>query len=336
MNSNRVHTFFNKQLVCCLCAFFLVLSGIFLLPTTPQAHALSLSSICEFGSSVSTDSVTGTATSKATGAIGSSGKVPVYDDAVYGKSTLIYNSLDKLVTKETKTDGICTTLAKVALGMLTDSIVNWIDSGFNGSPSFVSNFGNFLVNIADTTAGTFISDTLGAKFLCEPFKFNVRLNLALKYTGRYSTKARCTLSDMGKNIKNAISNASVSVNTSLTWDEWYDMTQNPQNNHFGAEIMAESELEASITTKSGQQVKLLDWGSGFKSATKNGSITTPGVTISNSLSGSIKSNYDELGMADEVDKVSAALLRMLVTNIIQKGFGTGETFTGSDIMKDLR
>ncbi|MFA6094570.1 MAG: hypothetical protein WC757_01635 [Candidatus Paceibacterota bacterium] len=295
-----------------------------------------MSSICDFGASAE-EAVEDAVTSQATGAVSGANKVPVFDSEVYGKMTLTHNTLKELVKKETKTDGVCTMMAKVALGALTDSLVNWINSGFEGGPAFVTDFEGFMTNTADQIAGTFIKDQLGLGFLCEPFRVNIQLSLALKYTAKYAREARCTLTEVGRNIENAINNASIGVNASLTWDEWYDMTQKPQNNRYGAEMMAESELAFQIQTKTGTKKAVLDWGNGFKSLQgPDGKIRTPGKTISDSLSGSMKTNFDELGMADEVDKVVAALARYLVTSIIQKGVSGSSGSDSNSEMEKVR
>ena len=53
-------------------------------------------------------------------------------------------------------DCMARTVAKVAIQQMTVSIVNWINSGFNGKPSFVQNYQQFFNNVADQAAGEFI------------------------------------------------------------------------------------------------------------------------------------------------------------------------------------
>src|SRR5258706_4113389 len=52
-------------------------------------------------------------------------------------------------------NGIAYTLAKIVLAKLTASSLNWINSGFNGSPTFVQDPGSFFKSIADEEVSTF-------------------------------------------------------------------------------------------------------------------------------------------------------------------------------------
>ena len=49
-------------------------------------------------------------------------------------------------------DAIAWTVAKTAVQSLTQSIVNWINSGFEGSPAFVTDLENNLGNLSDAVA----------------------------------------------------------------------------------------------------------------------------------------------------------------------------------------
>ncbi|HEY0907750.1 MAG TPA: discoidin domain-containing protein [Candidatus Paceibacterota bacterium] len=128
------------------------------------------------------------------------------------------------------------------------SIVNWINTGFEGKPSFVTDYKGTLLNSADEAIGTFIEGTdLG--FLCNNFSFQIRIALALKYSQPFRQKATCTLSDIARNA-----NAFARTNGGVGWDNWLALTTEPQNNVYGAYVMADSELtrralEAATTKK---------------------------------------------------------------------------------------
>ena len=77
-------------------------------------------------------------------------------------------------------NGIAWQLAHVALQQLTGSVVNWINSGFQGSPSFVSDPEDFFLQLNDQVTGAFIGNNgILAQALCSPFSTNIRLALAL-------------------------------------------------------------------------------------------------------------------------------------------------------------
>ena len=73
-----------------------------------------------------------------------------------------------------------TAISRVLLDTITRDIVGWINSGFSGGPGFVTDPDEFLLNVADATAGQFINGTeLG--FLCAPFSADIRALLNYRY-----------------------------------------------------------------------------------------------------------------------------------------------------------
>ena len=92
-------------------------------------------------------------------------------------------------------DGLAWQLAHVALHQLTGSVVSWINSGFKGSPSFVSNPEQFFLDLNDQVTGAFIGNSgILAQALCSPFSTNIRLALALGQQNNYNQRYTCTLS----------------------------------------------------------------------------------------------------------------------------------------------
>src|SRR3989344_9186667 len=74
-------------------------------------------------------------------------------------------------------------MIKTLIRQFTISVVNWINSGFEGSPSFVTNIGGFMGNVADEVAGQMIYK-LGppGESLFSPFVFGIRVPLCLFYS----------------------------------------------------------------------------------------------------------------------------------------------------------
>src|SRR3989344_3727196 len=91
-------------------------------------------------------------------------------------------------------------IAKLALQQIQKETVNWINSGFDGSPAFVQDLGGFLENNADKLAGEFIYGS-DLKALCSPFALNIKIALSVKYL-RKDPPARCTLSGVVGNVEN--------------------------------------------------------------------------------------------------------------------------------------
>src|SRR5690606_1528490 len=117
----------------------------------------------------------------------------------------------------------------------------------------------YLRDIADQVAGDFIyGSELG--FLCSPFELDVRAALDIQYqeSQDFGSQVQCTLSDVVNNVENFGQSFS-------NWSDWFQITTRPQNNPYGAMLMAQAELDARIRNAQGQELELLDWGEGFLS-----------------------------------------------------------------------
>lgn len=170
--------------------------------------------------------------------------------------------------KEYVLDPLVSGLAEMLLQQMTSSIVNWINSGFEGSPSFIQNPGAFFLDIADQATGAFISKDLAD--LCSPFSIDIRLALSFKYRPYVQKRYACTLSTIIANSKNAVENASINGFTAGDfkqggWPAFISLTTEPQNNVFGAYIQADTDLSWRVASKQNQQRQELNQGRGFLS-----------------------------------------------------------------------
>ncbi len=238
--------------------------------------------------------------------------------------------------------GLALGIAKYLLAQMTDQIVQWINGGFNGEPFFVTNPGQFFKDIGDEILGDMI---LGSDlaFLCSPFKVNIQLALTLnysnKYSAEYSKKSKCTLSDVVNNMDDFYEDFEEGG-----WEGWISLTQNPNNNIYGAYLESAAEAQMRIGKKVVEKKLELDWGGGFlsqevceeddgrgleegevvKDADGNEveggdeyydgiegdeicKIVTPGQTIAGVLDKQLGVPADQLGVADNLDKIINAL-----------------------------
>ena len=90
-------------------------------------------------------------------------------------------------------------IAKTILHNMTRSIVKWINSGFRGSPSFVTDPEGFFTGVADQSFGRMIEDI--APMLCQPFRFQLQLGLGLQFSATSRDEVRCKLSDVITNVQ---------------------------------------------------------------------------------------------------------------------------------------
>lgn len=116
-----------------------------------------------------------------------------------------------------------TMFKKKLLDMMADQIINWINGG--GKPTFVTDWQAFLRKAVDDVGGNFVSEYLGAGFLCKNISPQIQLMLAKPQT--FDTAAVCTLSQIGTNIQNFYNNF-----TAGGWKGWLTISET-QNNIYG-------------------------------------------------------------------------------------------------------
>ena len=236
-----------------------------------------------------------------------------------------------LLTKETL-DGIAWSIAKQMVSNMTKSMVNWINSGFQGSPAFITDLNGMLLDALDTTAGEYIKSLGGiGSFICSPFKLDVQIALQIKYaqvrSGESSgaTTPMCKLTDIQNNIEGFLNGIG-----DHGWQDWISITSNPQNTPFGAYLDAEAKLHAKLVNEAGQQITIANWNQGFLSkkicesvegkpaaAGQNCKITTPGQVIEQALTFQLSTGPQSLVQADEINEIIGALINQLTLQAMQ-------------------
>jgi len=251
--------------------------------------------------------------------------------------------------KENVLDGIGWAIAKRIVSGMVRSLINWVNSGFQGSPSFISDLKGFLLNIADEEFGRVISEMgeLGS-FICSPFRLDVQISLEMQYAqGRATGQSAptCTLSGIVDNIEGFISG----IDPGNGLSDWLQITSTPQTyTPYGAVLNAEVAARARLINAEGQVLTEVNWGDGFLSqkicegvgGDSNGqqcSITKPGRVIADQLNKALGAGQDALIEADEINELIAALLGQLankaltgVAGLLGLSGGTGYTESGYD------
>ncbi len=171
-------------------------------------------------------------------------------------------------------DTLATSLAKQVIRQITASVVNWINSGFEGSPSFITNPGAFFLDVADQITGEFLAKAGGPlTALCSPFSIDIRIALSFKYHPNIQKRYACTIGTIIKNSSNAIAGANINGFTAGDfkqggWPAFVSLTTEPQNNPYGAYLTADSELSLRVANAQLQQKDELNQGGGFLSYKK--------------------------------------------------------------------
>ncbi len=244
-------------------------------------------------------------------------------------------------------------IAKVAINQITNSVVNWINSGFTGSPSFVQNPTAFFQQTADQAAGAFIQGS-ALSFLCSPFQLQIKIAIAQSYANRNSNS--CTLTQISNNITSFMRGNFLSGN----WAGMFSFTTMPTNNPYGAFLYGSIGLSLAANTAVGQKQQDLSQGAGFLSMQQQQNChnvgedqlsgtnvgpnktftelpgpnapgqpvqysvcdqvtTTPGTVIQNALIGTENSSLNSLNLAKSFDEIISALITQLLTRTLQSG-----------------
>ncbi|MBP9717155.1 MAG: hypothetical protein KBD44_00385 [Candidatus Pacebacteria bacterium] len=253
--------------------------------------------------------------------------------AVQGTLTAANTSATALATgnlfvKENLLDGIAWAVAKQMVSNMTRSLINWINSGFQGSPSFVTDFKQLLLDSLDQVAGEYIK-SLGdlGEFICSPFQLDIQAALSINYEQARSglpsgpNQNLCTLTGITSNIENFLSG------TADSWGQWLEVTANPQNTPYGAYLAAEASLNVRLKNEAGEQIEVASWGDGFLSkkvcqavegtTREDCKITTPGQVVSEALTFQLSTGPRSLIEADEINELIGALLNQVVLQAVQ-------------------
>lgn len=248
--------------------------------------------------------------------------VPVFDNQNFFVNSTTAANTTELAQKELLTDGIFNMAAKLVIQNITDSIVRWINSGFQGSPAFITDPDAFFTDVADQVAGNYIAGT-ELDFLCSPFALDIRAALNFNYSSKH--RIVCRLTDAIKNVQDFTKFTQGDFNQG-GWDGWFSMTQNQENNPYGAYAQAQGELTLRISAAQGREFTLASWGRGFMSwKDADGKIQTPGSVIESQINQVLPAGMQELQLADEFNEIVGALMGQLVQQVLIGGLSSVRT-----------
>lgn len=168
-------------------------------------------------------------------------------------------------------NGLAWTVAKTAVQSLTQSMVNWINSGFEGSPAFVTDLQENLGFLADAVAEDFISGL--DQVAIDSAGFSVRSPFQDQLAEALREEFYRTTSSYGFDIRNPYTLTAECQNAegftrgdfSCGYDGWFSMSQNPANNPIGRYLIARNELFRRVDDEAQRRITELTWGRGFLS-----------------------------------------------------------------------
>ena len=184
-------------------------------------------------------------------------------------------------------DRLAVAVANAILNQLTASVINWINTGFKGSPSFMTNPEGFFLDAADQVTGQFIAETGILSQLCSPFSINIRANLAIASAQATRNNYTCTLKTVVANAKNIPNNTTINgqniqgfMNGDFSqggWVSFNTMMMDPQNDPFFALHSAVADISSSVTEKKHSVDLDLSMGAGFMSFKQCTPVTGAGT-----------------------------------------------------------
>jgi len=235
--------------------------------------------------------------------------------------------VQQLVLKEFVLDDLAFIIAKALLSALTNSLVSWIQSGFQGNPAFVDDLGGFLLSVDARVFEEFLGSGV-IDLLCSPWKFDLQFALEFDFALGTRSEAQCTLDNIVENLDQFVAGDFDQGG----WDGWFELTQ--RSNPYSDYLDVSTALAARKAAARSEQSSLLDFGSGFFSfetcstvaATdgttfQNCSITTPGKVIEQQLENVLGSGVRQLELADELNEIIAALFTQLVNQALSGAGG---------------
>jgi hypothetical protein len=230
---------------------------------------------------------------------------------------------ESLVFKEYVLDFGAWGLVNMALEAMLQSTINWVNSGFDGKPLYITDLRGFLIDVSDYIVEDYLLEHL--EFLCAPYMADIKLALEFNYVNyKRDYEVQCRLSEAVTNLEGFISGDFIN---SGGWDTWYEVALTPSNNIYGSLIEANTSLTARIFNVQEAYSDTLNRSGNFLDIKKcddegkNCKTITPGNAINEQLNASLEIPGDRLTIADELDELLGALFTQLVNSALNRDSG---------------
>jgi hypothetical protein len=248
-------------------------------------------------------------------------------------------------TLEYVLNGLAWDVANLAIESMTKSLVNWINSGFQGSPAFVTDLKQNLRGLEDAVAGRFFAELSTQAIVTTHFQDRVLDAARLAYYLHTSPESFYERYPSTLNQVSPDSRAFLDGDFSKGgFNAWFVTTMNLQDNPAGQQLLLQNELSGLLSSATNGRLQELSWGDGFRSlracdaqATTPaagvdlsgvepcafGEMRTPGSVIQRRLNDVLGSGRDRLIVADDFNEIVSALLNQLVGQVLGANGGGG-------------
>ena len=198
--------------------------------------------------------------------------------------------------KEYVLDGIAVAMAQALSTKMTNSIVNWANGGFKGSPSFVNDFER-LFSKSENQQGNIFLNEIQAMQQQNPLAGSIARQLAENgRNGQFGDIFQFTLDKaIGPNWQ-TFTNGSFNAGG---WNGWLALTEQ-QNNPIGLRMLTENELGRRIQSQGEAKKQEIAAGGGFlgvqKCIARSGPSQKPVTQFSQQPSGTTPVFNEETGL----------------------------------------
>lgn len=241
----------------------------------------------------------------------------VFDPTNFATNSIQTSILDTL-------NGIAWAAAKSTVQSITRSTVNWINSGFNGSPAFVTDLQQNLNVLSDTVANNFFQQLNNTAISATGFnlKSPFQDQITQQLRANYYKQTGSLLGGAQYNLSNQSSNPQAFLNGDFSqggFNAFFSANSNPANNPFGAYQLASNALWNQIDTASQQRKLEYQVGKGFLSWRGN-------------CSPSQQATSDLINSSDPIaNSVSIDTTNNPIADIALGGDGTGSSVSLSQL-----
>ncbi len=258
--------------------------------------------------------------------------------------------------------GIAWAAAKAVIDAMTQSLVTWINSGFEGSPGFATNINRNLRQLGDGVAAGLLNELINNSQITSPWLQQIGGTVAAGYL-LYTSRDRLA-SRLEYTLDRHLTNPESWIRGDFRqggFDAWMSATFRCGNDRYCSEFAAQEELINRINSELQSRLNELSYGRGIlcwkncpdasqddgvdtdfggaslsdEDRSNNCTIQTPGTLIESQLATHVSSGVRRLEIADDIDEIVSALASQLVSQVMggtgllgasQPSSGSGRSF----------
>lgn len=210
---------------------------------------------------------------------------------------------DDIHYRATQGDRLAFEQSQRALRGVVDNMVDFVNTGVDGDPAFITNLNQYLTGAVDTQVQNFIQD-LGGR-MDSPFLADIQGALQQVHTrnmrGELPGYSAQSVGDINAFLEGDFEQGG--------WEGFMEVIRDPSaNTPVGAYFTARQEMNRVAQSTAFEEVTKANWGEGFQSLEEcdanqqNCVITTPGTVVADQLNRALGASFDSLVAANQMDQ----------------------------------